>query len=339
MSRSRVPGRCESAFTTVCLLAAEALAGAALWESGGLTGNRSGNQGVIGRAAVWGTEDLLAAAARLVGLLLVAWLVVTTLASLAHRVIPSLRRVGWLDSLTIPAIRRILDRTLVISFGVSALVGHGTAGATTAVGVAVRPAPAATPTTAPPPTGRAYVVVTPDGGFEIRSPAAGARRDAEAPSRQVHPAEAESRGDESIVIRAPMESPTDDDSSPTDAAPGTSRSRTSSPGGTPPALRDERRPDHSVGAAPAGRRSSRPSAPSGGADDLYTVRAGDSLWTIAERRAVESLHGAGAADISRYWALVVEANRSSLRSGNPSLIFPGEIVELPPLGGAGGRGA
>jgi hypothetical protein len=33
--------------------------------------------------------------------------------------------------------------------------------------------------------------------------------------------------------------------------------------------------------------------------------------------------------IAEYWERVVALNRATLRSGNPSLIFPGEIVALP----------
>jgi hypothetical protein len=32
----------------------------------------------------------------------------------------------------------------------------------------------------------------------------------------------------------------------------------------------------------------------------------------------------------RHWLVVIAANRSTLRSGDPSLIFPGEIVTVPP---------
>ena len=35
------------------------------------------------------------------------------------------------------------------------------------------------------------------------------------------------------------------------------------------------------------------------------------------------------AQIAPYWQRVITANQSTLRSGNPSLIFPGEIVTLP----------
>ena len=35
------------------------------------------------------------------------------------------------------------------------------------------------------------------------------------------------------------------------------------------------------------------------------------------------------ADVARYWQRVIAANRTTLRSGDPSLIFPGEVVTLP----------
>jgi hypothetical protein len=61
-----------------------------------------------------------------------------------------------------------------------------------------------------------------------------------------------------------------------------------------------------------------PPAPNG----HHVVAPDESLWTIAAAHA-------GNADVGRYWAQVVELNRTALRSGNPNLIYPGEIVELP----------
>ncbi|MDP9334735.1 MAG: hypothetical protein M3Q30_15710 [Actinomycetota bacterium] len=60
------------------------------------------------------------------------------------------------------------------------------------------------------------------------------------------------------------------------------------------------------------------------------VRAGDSLWLIA-RASLMRVSGTRPDDtaIARYWHAVIAANRSTLRSGNPGLIFPGEIVALP----------
>jgi hypothetical protein len=84
--------------------------------------------------------------------------------------------------------------------------------------------------------------------------------------------------------------------------------------------------------------SPRPVAPSApvpvpvppAAARTYVVRAGDNLWLIAKAEVVR--RGGGAATegrVAQYWQHVVAANRTTLRSGDPSLIFPGEVVALP----------
>jgi nucleoid-associated protein YgaU len=62
------------------------------------------------------------------------------------------------------------------------------------------------------------------------------------------------------------------------------------------------------------------------------VRPGDNLWLIARTELIRST-GAYPSDgaVARYWRAVIDANRTTLRSGDPSLIFPGEIVALPPV--------
>jgi nucleoid-associated protein YgaU len=67
------------------------------------------------------------------------------------------------------------------------------------------------------------------------------------------------------------------------------------------------------------------------------VVRGDNLWAIASARLAE-VRGRRAAELSdrevaAYWVTVVEANRG-LRSGDPDLIYPGEVVELPPVSGS-----
>ncbi|HEV7524242.1 MAG TPA: hypothetical protein VGP92_04715 [Acidimicrobiia bacterium] len=79
---------------------------------------------------------------------------------------------------------------------------------------------------------------------------------------------------------------------------------------------------------PAPAPTPRASAP---VADRVVVRPGDNLWLIA-RAALARADGARPADseTAHYWRAVVAANRSTLRSGDPSLIFVGEIVTLPP---------
>jgi hypothetical protein len=61
------------------------------------------------------------------------------------------------------------------------------------------------------------------------------------------------------------------------------------------------------------------------------VRPGDNLWLIA-RAALEHDSAARVDDaaVARYWRDLIRANRSTLRSGDPSLVFPGEMITLPP---------
>lgn len=58
------------------------------------------------------------------------------------------------------------------------------------------------------------------------------------------------------------------------------------------------------------------------------VERGDHLWKISERHL-----GPDASDreITPYWLDVVEVNTPRLRSGDPDLIYPGEVVVLPEI--------
>jgi hypothetical protein len=62
------------------------------------------------------------------------------------------------------------------------------------------------------------------------------------------------------------------------------------------------------------------------------VRSGDDMWNLAEGR-LASLFGRQATDseIAPYWLRVIGANLDRIRSGDPDLIFPGEVLVLPPI--------
>ena len=64
----------------------------------------------------------------------------------------------------------------------------------------------------------------------------------------------------------------------------------------------------------------------------HVVRRGDSLWSIAEAHLKLSAPGTPTSVVD-YWKRVVAANGAVLRSGNPDLIFPGEVVTLPAVTG------
>jgi hypothetical protein len=79
--------------------------------------------------------------------------------------------------------------------------------------------------------------------------------------------------------------------------------------------------------APAPRAAT---APDRRPQTSYVVRTGDNLWTIA--RAALIARGTRDPDdttIVPYWQSVIAANAGALRSGDPNLIYPGEIVALP----------
>jgi nucleoid-associated protein YgaU len=66
---------------------------------------------------------------------------------------------------------------------------------------------------------------------------------------------------------------------------------------------------------------------------LYVVRPGDSLWSIAEEHLATQRaapHGAiNDAEIAPFWHALVELNASTISSGDPDVIYPGESLRLP----------
>jgi len=62
------------------------------------------------------------------------------------------------------------------------------------------------------------------------------------------------------------------------------------------------------------------------------VELGDHLWKIAATHVASDLGRKGTdAEIWPYWREVIVSNTPALRSGDPDLIYPGEVIELPPL--------
>lgn len=94
-------------------------------------------------------------------------------------------------------------------------------------------------------------------------------------------------------------------------------------------------PGESLRSAPDGDRTGPCPAPSEASrlepGDRYRIAPGDNLWDIARRVVSQtSAHPPAVHQIASYWVDVVEANRDTIRSGDPNLIFPDETILLPP---------
>jgi nucleoid-associated protein YgaU len=65
----------------------------------------------------------------------------------------------------------------------------------------------------------------------------------------------------------------------------------------------------------------------------WTVRPGDNFWRVAERLLSGSYRRhPSVPEVARYWRTFIEANRRNLvHPGDPSLVFPGQVLAVPPV--------
>jgi len=64
------------------------------------------------------------------------------------------------------------------------------------------------------------------------------------------------------------------------------------------------------------------------APDSVVVVEGDHLWKISARHLGKEVSNE---EIAPYWRVVIDVNLPRLTSGDPDLIYPGEVVELPTI--------
>lgn len=80
--------------------------------------------------------------------------------------------------------------------------------------------------------------------------------------------------------------------------------------------------------------STSPGSTSGSTDtEVVRVRAGDTLWSLAERRLPA---GAAPGRIDHAWRLIARHNRAAV-GADPHLILPGTVLRLPALDTATGK--
>jgi len=103
-------------------------------------------------------------------------------------------------------------------------------------------------------------------------------------------------------------------------------------------IADDSSPTTTVATAPPGsgrdpvpeRYEIPPSSPVATPTGEVVVAPGDHLWGIAERTLTERLGRAPTdAEIAPYWSRLIEDNRDLLATGDPDLIFAGQVFRLP----------
>lgn len=87
----------------------------------------------------------------------------------------------------------------------------------------------------------------------------------------------------------------------------------------------QRGPSSPSGASKGDGGNDSSSKPGGDASDRHVVQPGESLWTIVEERLGDAADDAQiAAGVQHVW----DRNANRIATGNPSLIYPGQILDL-----------
>ncbi len=72
------------------------------------------------------------------------------------------------------------------------------------------------------------------------------------------------------------------------------------------------------------------------AEVQHIVEPGEHLWGIAARELAGRADTAPTTgDVVAYWTRLCERNRDRLASGDPNVVFAGEVIVLPPVGDEG----
>jgi hypothetical protein len=297
-------------------------------------------------------EDVLAAILRMIALLIAWWLLATNvlylLASLI-RVPGAIRAVRWC---TLPVVRTVTDHAVALTLATS-LMGGG-AGATIA---AATPAVAAAPQRSGPVAAgleapRAQQPGPREPGYDPQPagpPTAqtdtSTSTSSSSTTSSTTPTSTSNQGYVPHAAGLPSGSSSSTTSSTSTTATTSGTSSTSSTSSTSPTATTETPgttppPVHTPGATPQQRQRQRqPQRPQPQRPQAtsHHVLPGDNLWTISrDHLAQVTDRPAGELsdhEIAAYWLRVIAANRDSLRSGDPDLIFPGEVIRLPPVHG------
>ncbi len=275
------------------VIAVEALAVVALHRLGNVPGFSPDWSNLGGWLATVSPEDAIATTLRLVALVLAWWLLITTILYALGRLAGLVGLVRAVEWATLPMVRRLADRAAALSLAVMTV---------------------ATP---------AVAVMAPIPTVEPKSASQTAEDPILAPPlpQPPHITRVSQPGTSDPALPPPVPLPQSGEVaySPTPAGDvGASWN--------PPLAPAARRAIIRVGASAAAQ--ARVEIPI-----EHVVVPGDNLWIISERH-LEQVTGRGELsdqEVANYWVAVIEANRNRVRSGDPDLIYPGEVIVLPPV--------
>lgn len=265
------------------------------------------------------TQDAVVAVVRLIALAAAYWLFLSTvlyLVAAATKIPGFIRSIAWF---ALPGIRRVVDGALVLTIVGSSVIGSGR----------MAMAQDASSTTGAPVIEHVY---TPRADVNVDAKTPGGSAQVSAPTTATPTTTPTGDGDPGDYLPKPDGDVTTT-ATPTTATPTTATPTTSTPAPTttqrPAPTTQIAPPTAPTNPAPTPLPAPAPIPVAHGAE-AYTVVRGDNFWTISERHLETTLGRSASLDeVRTYWLRVIEENRDAIRSGNPNLIYPGEVFVLP----------
>lgn len=260
------------------------------------------------------TLDAIAALIRMGGLALAYYLLASTtfyLVARATRIPGAIQAAEWL---TLPLVRQVVDKAIVVT-----IVTSSTVGMSARVAVAQTDSPS---------SGPAVISVVGEDSVgtpipQVTNPTASQAEEPEGPPFNNFPVVEETT--------TTVPTPTTTIPSAEDLFPSSDETSVPTPT-TIPGTPTTTTPPIVVAPEPEPPTEAPPQVQG---ETVHLVERGDNLWKIAAEQ-LAAVRGTDADSLSNseirdYWLQVIEANRGSIRSGDPNVIYAGEAITLPPV--------